>query len=405
MYINKKNYENFVLIYLVLLYIQFTNLFFLRGFEVFNSLFFINAVILYILLILKMCMRIQNEKKVQKVIIVFAIFFLYCILNGFYTQLKSAQSTLDTIGQMKYIVFFFSIILFCDKDINFNKFIKIIFILEFITSIIYNIHFIMQKPYKFVAYYKQPIGNIILIRNYLVPPLYYFLVTFLFNDIIKCKNKYFSRKMSIVMFISFIMTLVCNLSRTTWILLLIQLISIYISESKMKIWKVKNIAIFLMIVMTISIIVNKFPVLMDRFNSISYELETGEGTFSGRIKTVNERLEYLQQSNQFLFGIGLLSDKNKPPGLPSFSDGRVIYNADSALGQGLLQIGLIGMTLYIIVLIISIFSIMQKKKKDNITIIYSIFILSILVESIISNYLITTAFFSIPVVFTICYRE
>lgn len=402
MFISRKLYNKLVYIYLILLYIQFSNCFFLGGFKVFDSLVIVNLAILYISLVIRVCLRKKSDNEVKFLVLLFTVFFMYVMGLSLQGKIVLNQSAFNTLGQIKYIFFFLSIIPFCDKNLKINTLVRTFFCLEFITSVIYNFHFIFQIPYKYVSYYYQPIGNIILIRNYAVPILYYFLVTFLLNEIIKDNTRIFKKRISIIMLLSFCMTLICNLSRTTWILLIMQIIITYLYITKMHVWKFKNIIILLCLVASTAVLINQFPIISQRIESIQIELDSGEGTFEGRINTINERYEYLLKSNQLLFGVGPFSDKTIYGPIPLFSDGRKIYNADSGLAQALLQFGMCGIIIFILLILYSVNILIRKRCAIMIS--YILFIIAIMIESIISNYIITTAFLSIPIAFSICYK-
>ncbi len=399
--------EKIVNLLIVALYLSITDCFGLIN----DSYFNISGVgkledIFFLIMVLLGIFTISTQKKKVNKLIKFAIvfymvFIIYLIFESIRVIL-SGQSLAETLRTIRY--YFYPLVLLCfyNNRIDESKSFRLIIILEFISSLIYNIEFIIQKPILNGYYIYQNVGSLNLLRMYVggsILPIFslMFLQTLLINK--KLNGKYFKKRTAIIMFISIFLNVVFTLSRASIIITALSCAFLALfSISKKNI--ILPITIILSFIIIFFLIIPIYiPSLNDRIMSTFTDNQRLDGGDSGvRINMMEERITYLENNNILLLGLGPYSENSGKVYFYSGSQ-HSIYTADIGYAELIIVLGFFGTIFFLAYYLYTCY--LVNKSKSIFSKGYIIFLISSLILLFDENSLIEANSIFIAIIFSL----
>lgn len=342
-----------MMIYIVGLYLALTNCLYLvagsrfniRGLGKLYDVFFIVGVAIYLK---RMNGKIIGEAPYKIPLRWYGVWMSYIAFAAFLAlQYQSPYQSFRTIREM---LLFLAVYFIAQADMDSDRILKILLLLDAFGSIIYIIQFITSTPIMAPMYVQQTIGSWKFFRSYAEMP---FLAFFTIPYIIICKlseRRIWSKwKDMAIMFIN-IAALVMRIARSVWIGILIAFVlAVLFSESEKRgiLGNLKKVLLILAGIVIIVYVVNRyFPAIAIQFERGITDIQDNSGNVGVRTEAFWERIEYLIDTGQIWFGMGAVNADMVIPGMSGY--GSVVKIVDIAYASLFLRYGIIGCAIYFI---------------------------------------------------------
>jgi len=327
--------------------IFFANLFYLipveklrvEGVFRFPDIGFIIIVTSYILYV----MVSGNKFLYNKLLSIFLIFVLFQFIRTVIVYDQSPYSTMKIARNYIYYFLFIPFVFYLRKGDNLEESVKFIVFITIIISSLYIFQFLTGKKIFFGHWIEEPIGNMIIKRNFGgLPPLLTFAFTYALISVLE------DNKLSVKNMLMLITTGLCILfsfTRGLWLItFFIVLVVLFMYRKKRRLYTYLFSALFLLFI--IGLFLTKYlNLIVNRATSAWNEYSEHRGTMHYRILLFKERFNITKENN-LIWGVGFLhSDSAINFGLKCgyIINGAVpIRNADSSWATLIPELGLLG---------------------------------------------------------------
>lgn len=340
-----------------------------------------------------------NRKEFVAITLIICMVFIYIIANILQGQ-RALFDTFFTAREMLYLLVFYY---FAKKGNYSIDVVKVILTLEFVASLLYFINFIIGQPISPIAPYgasSVQIGAFTLYRDHsLMPNLQFFSCSYLYMKLIK-KEYVFNKRTDTIYLVSIILATFLKMFRTKIALLVVCfLLAFFLASGKKKVLNMRKIRYGIIAILAVIAVMLFMPTVRERFveafTSVQNSLSLGQysayqGTGVYRLWMLESRINYLNENDQLLFGMGLISSRDTTQYFTSGSDTgimsgslSIVYNSDSAFLTLLPRYGMFGMFFYLLMLIL--ISIGLIKQKSDFSRAVGIFIVCQMLEGVSGN--------------------
>lgn len=371
--INKKRINLFIVILIVIIFFTDPGVLFLRLIDIsslniegaFKILDILAAIFLFLFIFSKKYKEKILDDKLRFMKIFFRNIFIFWIIYMLYTILFT--QTADFLGALKYsrgilyLVYFFLFAYYFKSKSLFDLFWKIFIICIYISFVVYILSLIFQKEFT--------IENVTSFEFKPLPRIYfnhYFLIFFMFftgmiQKILKYNGKY---KINNKIIAFSLILLIMALSRNLWITLIISYALIFIIGKVYKISNIQNlnrnfkISVFVIVILAISYILlssyDFINVFSSRVENASLDLNTGKGTFSGRMDAFDYLHRVMIKNGYQYTGLGY--PHHSSPFIQGTFSTYFNYSGgwavESFIFQNIVQYGYIGTAIFYILILI-----------------------------------------------------